>query len=354
MGNVKKNLFIVQSPFQLISAIEARDYFKSEYAILILQYSGKQHKNSALQMQQLINQFNNFDEVIEIQPVSGVLESNLRLLFILKMLQLKSIEFGKIFIGEYRSWYHTFFWNVLVSEEDFVLDDGSVIIELQKNYIPTRKYYDISTGIKRKLKLFFFKLISMLFIDSKDHFHRDIHLFTCFDLAPYHPNQRVIKNNFSVIKKLSKTKSVDESKIYFFGACLSELNILSRNQEFAALEKVNNYYKSKNKELIYISHRRETGEKLDLLWQMFDLSVLSFSNPAEIQFLLMDSLPFGIASFYSTALFTVSKMFNFNSVESFLLPVDLIPQAYRKNIISVYAEYKKFMTVMDLNEISTE
>lgn len=41
---------------------------------------------------QTIKEFNNFDDVIEVHPFSGVQESNLRLLFALKMFQIKKLN----------------------------------------------------------------------------------------------------------------------------------------------------------------------------------------------------------------------------------------------------------------------
>jgi hypothetical protein len=348
IGN--KILCIAESPFQLLSAIEARDYFKDEYAILILKYSGRAHKKNDLQLQ-TTKEFNNFDEVFEIRPFSGVLESNLRLLFILKMFQIKKIEFTKIFISEYRSWYHRKFWDVLAPKENYVLDDGSNTVELQKSYFPTGKYYELSKGLKKKLKQIYFKLISIFLYNNRDaSSHKDINLFTCFDLEPYSRSQKVIKNNFSFIKKNASKKHVDESKVYFLGGNLSDLNLLSRDKELSLLESVINYYKGINKELVYIPHRREAAEKLELIRNRFNVDVMTFTYPAEIQFLLMETHPHGIASFVSMALFTVSKMFDFGSVEAFYLPMDDIPEVYRQDFISAYNEYKKTIKVVDINE----
>ena len=349
---MNKYLFVVESPFQLLSALEARNYFKKAYSVLILKYSGSSDQKNDFQLRKIIDEFNNFDEIIEIQPFSGIREANYRLLFILKMLQIKKIVFSKIFIGAYRSWYHRIFWDILAPKEKYVLDDGNITIELQKRYLPTGKYYDLSKGFKKGLKQVSFKLISLFFYTGKNDFHKNFHLFTCFDLAPYNKIQKVIKNKFSFIKNNSKKKYVDESKICFFGGNLSDLNLLSRDLELSLLEIVINYYKSKNKELVYIPHRREMVEKLELIRNKFNIDFITFSYPAEIEFLLMETHPYGIASFVSTALFTVSKMFDFGSVEAFYLPMDAIAEAYRQDIISVYDEYRKTMKVIDLNELS--
>jgi len=357
---MNRNLYIVESPLQLLSALEAREYFKEDYSILILKYSGDL-KNDA-QILRVLKKLNNFDEVIEVRPFFGVREANFRLLIILKIFQVKKTPFLKIFIGEYRSRYHRLFFDILVSEENYLLDDGAITIELQNKFIPTGKYY---TSIKFSnaekkftkwaegfLKQNYFRLISHLFYIPKNVSHQDIHIFTCFDLKPYNQNQKVIKNTFAYSNKFNKRKYVDEAKVYFFGSYLSELNILRRDLEFSLLEKIIRYYRSKNKELVYIPHRREKIEKLELIQDKFNINLFAFSYPAEIQFLLMDVHPYGISSFISTALFTVSKIFDFSIVDAFCLPMEQIPEGVRQAYISVYNEYKKTMNIIDLNELS--
>lgn len=353
-----KNLYIVESPFQLLSAIEASNYFKKDYSILILKYTGNSSRENDLQLVKILDEFNNFDEVIKIQPFSGSLfEANFRLLVMLKIFQIKKTQFAKIFIGEFRSWYHRAFINVLPSDENFLLDDGNVIIELQKRNVSIEEYISIDTfseskALKNTLRQIYFKTMSWL-LNSKEKSQaiEKTHLFTFFDLEPRNHSQRIIKNSFSYFKRKKVKNSIDQSLIYFFGGNLSELNILPREFELVLLKKVIRYYQNKNKKVVYIPHRREKKEKLDLMKQKFNIDILSFSYPAELQFLFMDIHPFGIASFISTALFTVSKIFDFSIVDAFYLPMEQIPESVRQEYSSIYDEYKKTINVIYLNEL---
>lgn len=159
--------------------------------------------------------------------------------------------------------------------------------------------------------------------------------------------KKLLNINLLLLIKMAK-EHVGKSKTYFFGGDLSELNLLSRDQEFSLLEMVINYYISKNKELVYISHRREAVEKLELIRNEFNIDVITFGNPTEIHFLLMESHPNDIASFVSTALFTVSKIFDFASVKAFYLPMDDMPEVNRQAFISAYDEYKKAVRKLGL------
>ena len=146
-----KNLYVVESPFQLLSALEARNHFKKSYSVLLLKYSGSSNQKNDFQLKKIISKFNNFDEIIEIQPFSGsLLEANFRLLIMLKIFQIKKVRFVKVFIGEFRSWYHRAFLDVLSPKQNFLLDDGNITIELQKKYIPQKKHLLFNTFTEEK------------------------------------------------------------------------------------------------------------------------------------------------------------------------------------------------------------
>lgn len=349
-NSVAKNLFVVESPFQLLSAMEARNYFSNEHSTLIIKYSGFAHRNNDAQIR-MVSGLDTFDEVIEIRPFSGVLEANLRLMMLLRKLIKQDQKFTKIFLGEYRSWYQRKFLKLPGFPEGYILDDGSSTIVLQRDHLSKGTPYFLSTGLRRKIQSLYYGLISILLKDSAEDFAGVVHLFTCFDLQPVNERQKVIRHTFPFIKAHSRAKKVAASSIYFFGSPLSERRIISREQELALLGKIAAYYTHAGRELIYVTHRGESHEKLQQIRMQCGMEITTFGKPAEIQFLLMDVLPAGIASFVSTALFTVSSMFSFESVEVFHLPLQDLPEVNRKAYISIYAEYRKTMRVVDLNDL---
>ena len=79
----------------------------------------------------------------------------------------------------------------------------------------------------------------------------------------------------------------------------------------------------------------------------FDL--LHFRYPAETEFVLMDNPPEFISSFFSTALYTVSTMFRYQSKAiSIMLPLEKMALKDRDEVSTIYDSYRECMTVIDL------
>lgn len=344
LAEIKKaNLYIVESPFQLLSAIEAKHFFATSKSILIIRYSSQATNTQLEEMKKLAH----WDEIIEIRSLLNVNMSNIMLLGALKRLQGQSIFFDKIFIGEYRSRSMRLFFDILNPIECFLLDDGNITIEIQNKYLPFCLDYDyVSTTTKKMLKNIFYA-VSRVYFHAPKNKRCDIDLFTCFELSAFDNKQKVIKHNFEYNKTMAIGKKILADTIYFFGGNISEEGIIDIKAEITLLRNIKDYFHIQQKTVIYIPHRRESVKKLEQIKLFFD-DVLYFKYPAEMQFVLAREIPSGIASFCSTALFTVSRMYKFESVNAFMLPLDNIRQEYAQDIAAVYNEYAKTMEVISL------
>lgn len=345
------NLFVVESPFQLISAIEANNYFKNEENILIIKYSSyRTHKQNNEQMS-LLKTYITWNRIYEIKPSFSTKQSNLKLLYFIKKIKKRYTSINKIFIGEYRSWIEREYLNILNPKQCFILDDGNMTIELQKSFIPTAEYYYFGSSLMKKFidklqhKIFTFLLFGL------NKIRKDINIFTCFDLESYSDEQIIIKHSFEYLKEKSEEKEILENTVYFFGGNLSELGLISKQEEMNILKKVFYYFDNKNIKIIYLPHRRESSEKLDNIKNDLGIKLRYSKYPAEIEFILMDKIPQYLASFTSTALHTVSKIVNFEEVIAFQIPYQAIKKIYLEDIVTTYEEYKKTMKVIDLNEL---
>lgn len=344
------NLFIVESPFQLLSAVEANNYYSNEENVLIIKYAPEKSNSKNNEQLRLLKSLINWSKIIEIENSSSFIVANLKLVFQIKEIQKKFTYIDKIFIGEYRSWFMRQYFNILDPISCFALDDGNMTVELQKSYIPTGKYYEIKTW-KSFVKRFFYKLI-LLFFKSKQVKNRlDINLFTCFDLNPYSKKQTLIKHSFEYLKKQNKSKEVLKNVVYFFGGNLSESGVISEENEIQELIEVQKYYVERNIRLVYLPHRRESSKKLDYIANELNIELRYSTYPAEIEFITMDALPQYLASFMSTALYTVSNIVDFDDVIAFELPFEKINNLYQKDITSAYDDYKKTIKVINLNEL---
>jgi hypothetical protein len=326
------NLFIVESPFQLISAIEANFYFKDK-SIFIIKYN--KNKKNIQQIKQLIKFFK-LKNFIEIEPIFSNFEADIRLLILLK--KLKNYSFNKIFIGEYRSFHMRKFFDFFANADKYCLDDGNVSFEIAK-LIQNRQDQYYYNSFKGKLKKIIYSVQSAIF-NLNLPIRRDIKLFTCFDIPC---KIEYIKHNFEFLKK-NYLKDINYKNIvYFYGSNLSELNV-PINKEINFLKYILNYYKHKNLEIFYIPHRNENKEKIKLI-KKIGFQIKTNTYPAEIQILIDKIAPLHIASFTSSVLLTLPILYNFKSVTSFKIDLNLITSKYKNEIKTVYTHYSNKVNI---------
>jgi len=346
------NLFVVESPLQLLSAIEANNYFKHQENILIIKYSSyRTHKQNNDQMS-LLKNYINWNKVYEIGSSFSTKQSNLKLLYFIKKIKKTYTSINKIFIGEYRSWVEREYFNVLNPKQCFILDDGNITIELQNSFIPYAKYYYFGSNY---LKIFIDRLQHKIFtflLFGLNKTRKDINIFTCFNVEAYSQDQVIIKHSFEYLKVENKQKEILQNTVYFFGGNLSELGLISQEQELNLFKKILKYFSNKNIKMVYLPHRRESSQKLNYIRDILDIPLRYSTYPAEIEFAMMKELPQYLASFMSTALHTVSNIVDFEEVIAFQIPYTIINKVYLDDIVLTYEEYKKTMKVINLNELN--
>ena len=343
IDNVFKNnnLFIVESPFQLLSAIEANAYFMST-STLIIKYNG--NKINELQLKNIIDKYSNFDEVIEVFPIVSNFDANIKLFMILNKMIEDNVFFEKIFIGDYRSYHMRKFFDALNPVECYLLDDGNIIIDIVK-YIELKEDQYYFNGLKGTLKKFIYHIQLLLFGLDQYTIRSDISLFTCFELQ-FNANIKYTKNNFDYIRSLTKSKTIKDV-VYFYGSNLKILNI-TNDLEMQYLKYVSDYYRKQNLDIIYIPHRNETEEKILTIVKQLAIKIKKNDFPAEIQLVLDTEVPRHIASFVSSVLVSLPVIHSFDSVVSFQFPVDCVPEKNKTELIAVMKDYEKHMTVVKI------
>lgn len=346
------NLFIVESPFQLLSAIEANNYFKDDKNILIIKYSPEKFAKNSNEQLRLLKNYINWENIYEIDNSLSYFISNLKLLLFIKTIEKKFNKVDKIFIGEYRSWYMRQYFNILNPKQCFSLDDGNITIELAKSYIPTGKEYKFPKTFKNIIKNIINNSFLLLLFYRVPKNRIDIDLFTCFDMKQFLEKDRFIEHSFKYLKEKNKIKGILENTVYFFGGNLSEIGSISMEEEIKLLKNIYFYFNNKNIKMIYLPHRRESSKKLEFIKSSFGIELRHSKYPAEIEFTLMKEIPQYLASIVSTALHTVSKIVSFDETIAFQLPLEKINRIYLEDIITTYEEYKKTMKVIDLNDIN--
>lgn len=335
------NLFIVESPFQLISAIEADKYFKDENNLFIIKYNKKQ--SNVIQLKKIKKLFN-LDNVIEINPLFSNFDSNIQLFLLLKKFAKEKVVFNKIFIGEYRSFHMRKFFDYFPKAESYCLDDGNITYQIFQLIKEKKDEYYFSNGFKGLLKKIIYKLESIVFGLNGLKIKREIKLFTCFDISA---EEKHIIHDFSNIKK--EYKMLDSKNVvYFYGAYLEVIGI-SKEKQIEFLEQAVGVFKKLDLEIIYLPHRLESEDKLNLIKNKLNLKIIKNEFPAEIQLLVDGFIPKYIASFASSVLVSLPKIFpEIKNVYSFFPNSSLIPNGYLQEWQEMKKSYKKNIKVIEL------
>jgi len=328
------SLFIIESPFQLLCAIEAKEHFKTLNNTLIILDTGE--KNNLLQIKNLLNL--SHWNIVNIIPFS----SN-KLITFLKSIQLvhkfKKNKLHNLFIGEFRSETMWLFVTNVKYVNSYLLDDGSHTIHLQNNTFNNLLQYNKGINSVKKY------LLKIMFLNGLDR--TVMNLFTIYDFENKYLNQNIIKNNFNFINTKIDEKFNSNQNIYFIGSNMVENDMLDEDYFFDILKKILKYYGT-NKPIIYIPHRREQEYKLKKIEEL-DVQIKLIDVPIEIYFLLNQIKPNHIASFASTALYTLSKIYSISEVDSFEIDFKFLKKEYHEKFRSIYSFQNKYYKSIKLD-----
>ena len=303
-----KNLFVVESPFQLLNAIEAIHTFPATHADLYIRYS-----DSGKNDEQLKNLVKKIDLPLTVSVHSFFVSADIKkLLVLLKMafylvkFRAITIQYDKIFIGCYES---RFLRLVLpFNSKTILLDDGLKTISTQNNFKSGKQF----------------------------------NWFTIFDLKPI-GKQKIYKNEFKNLQSHIKQQGSKNKSVLFIGTKLSEENIITENYNMELIERIakENHYSP----LKYVAHRGESQSKLDRIQEIQNVEVIQLSYPLELLPVYGDFAPSKIISFYSTALITLQKIYQ---VETIGYKFDFSQSKHKGNIKSAYDYCEQFFQIKEL------
>lgn len=296
-----KNIFVVESPFQLLCAYEAIEYFKTNDNILIIRYASNTVNNT--QLKKIIDSslFSKIYE-LDIVSISNVLYYSPLLL---KILYLK--KNNNIFLGDYRGKLMHIIYRLVSRKKIVILDDGLYTLDLYEK--------------------------------MKNNKVQKINLFTIFDLKPLSDKHNIYKNKFTKFKNNITTININKENIFFLGAGTVEAGYIQEELYVEYIKKIKKYYEAQNLNFIYIPHRRENLIKFNKINM---LNIKRFEYPSEIQFMFDKITPYRIASFYSTTLITLKYLYDVVYVDSFPYRYDDLLETVRESYRSSETLLKKY------------
>mgnify|MGYP003424579913 CR=1 FL=1 len=283
----KKNLFVINSPLQLLNSIEAIYKFELKNIIIVAIYN-----RSIKNIEQIEAQLGkiNCDEIVRFNPLKeGKLKGYVKLIR-----YLKKYSYEYIFLGELEDFRFRAIVANLNKTNLFLVDEGSATVALYE-----------STIKKDRINRFKFKSLKFIFNGLKINIKDNINFFTYYDFNPLKKGL-VIKNNLEYLKKDFIKNELDyEDTLFFLG---QPLHIFSDNKEFKnSLKRV--IKKNKNKNIVSIPHR-EDKETIEIIKDIDNrINILELNQPIEKYFLQLGIYPKYLILYSSTALTTLKILF---------------------------------------------
>jgi hypothetical protein len=165
-----------------------------------------------------------------------------------------------------------------------------------------------------------------------------------YNFKPFN-SQILYKNNYRALKMKLNDLIIDTDTIMFLGLKLSEIGIITEDYYLEKIKQVAYLYS--DCKILYISHREEKKSKLEKIKNISNITVKEPDYPIELYGLYEDAIPYKVASFYSTALYTMKNIYNIEA-ESFSF--DYSKSQYKNVIQNVYDYYEQYIEVINLDD----
>ena len=333
----EKNLYIISTPIQLLSAIEAQKHFETKNNILVILFFLVLDGKNINQMFDLL-EFFPYDKLITYQNNNGVKIFNL----IKYIKEISSTKYENVFFGHSTPLYRRMIANLRYKKLWF-LDDGVLTITVHNQIYNTEisntnlsSLPSEKTGYKMKLRNLYYWLNNIK-IDCQ---LKDIRFFTMFSLHKYQ-NEKIINYDFSYIRELFHTQTEPDNTIYILGQPLKRAIKMHTFDYIRYLDSIFKCYS--NRQIVYIPHRTEIMSDWFqyILYSKENVSIVYPDMPIELYFLKKHIMPTTVISFITTALFTIKKIFPLSSIKYIKINTTQYTKHHQENIQLIYDNYKK-------------
>jgi hypothetical protein len=307
-----KNLYLVSSPFQCISAIEAKKQLNLNNNVLVVIYYLKDGNSVISQIRDTLS-VTQWDEIIEI----GIEKKKSKFSeYISAIKKLKKESFKNLLAGDFGQFSAILMANLKI-ENIYAIDDGIGTMKWHENELnPNLENY---VKFSKKIKM----LRYLLFGLKTSYDKKKINYFTMFDLRPYY-GEKIIKNEFTFMRDYVLSKKQNNGVVYFLGQALLEDKWVKNKDYIQFLKFIKNYFVLQNIKIVYIPHRREKNLKdLDCLIDE-NFEIKSLSLPVELYLFSVDKFPFAVCSFMSTALYSIQKIFAIKTMAFYINQKDIL------------------------------
>jgi len=302
MMNQIHNLYIVHSPLQILSAIEAKENFSLKNNVLVI-VRNKFKKNNDLMNN--ILKYGTWDQILELNyDKNSKFRNNLKLIN-----RLKKHEYKYIFTGNIGNTNEAIISN-LKNEDIYLIDDGTSTLTYHKTKDHTKVKSKFSIR-KMRYNLFFLKCAPV----------ENVKYFTLFNIDS-NKNEIIVKNKFNYLRNnfLNRVKK-STNKVFIIGQSIAK-GYITEDLYIKYIKQI--IQDNKDEEIVYYPHRYEDTEKLSSTIKNKNFIVKKVDLPIELELLEQEYYPKKIISFFSAALFTLNKLFDKTEVNSYVIEYDKV------------------------------
>ncbi len=202
-----------------------------------------------------------------------------------------------------------------------VLDDGTPTLAVTKKLREGGFFYAYHfRSFRILMKYLVYLNICPLFYSIP----RSLKVFSMFKV-PLRKGDVLVENNFSWLKT-KKTNLPIESKFVFVGSHLVDRKLMHKMDYLNSIQSICNRALSEGFEMVYVHHRGESKEMREAIANI--CTTMDFNAPLEFVY-LNQSRPKVLGGHFSSALFTMSRIYPETEVRAYLLPDDtLLGTAY--------------------------
>lgn len=299
--------FVVESPFQILSATEARHFFALSDDDVELVVLVPAEPNSRLQVQRAV-EFTRWSRVRTLPP-RGLANQPLRLHGVRKLANEK----GRIFwIGNYGSLLMHQLWT---TEPCRLLDDGAGTIAVNDMRLRGQRGQTMSGFSWRdRAKR---SAVRVFGLDRPEPTRVDF--FTMYDLDTA-PLDRCTHHDFPWLRNRFTARPIGEHSL-FLGSSIVEFSTLGTAEWARLVDKACHHVGTSTS---YLPHRRESSATLKALAQA-GVTLSQLQGPVEIDLAEAEALPRVVAGFFSTAFHVLARLLPPEvELRAFRLPLDAI------------------------------
>lgn len=282
----------MESPFQLIQALEIAG--APEKYLLIIRLNDIERNNIQLK------------EMVSLFALSNVIYMNARFKLVLLFYAVP------------------FLLMAAAAKKCYVGDENSIVFKLLKRIIQNKKVWLLDDGVAT--------------LNSKEN--ASFRRLTIFRTV------EGVHNDLKKCRDLIQSKPIFREVNIIVGSKLVEESICTKEVYYSILEAMAEDIGLQNTEIIYVPHRGESESNLTEILERFNFELVNNSLPIELIALEFDVQPIRVVSVLSTALYSMSLIYENAEFRVYPLNFDSI-DSRREGIESLYRDMRKNTTFFD-------